>query len=66
MGARVAAIASIAVRTTLLNTSCAVSDQPEVWQWVRSDSERGSAGLNGFISFAHNSRAARSLAISMK
>ena len=42
----VAAIASIAVRTTLLNTSCAVSDQPEVWQWVRSDSERGSAGSN--------------------
>src|SRR5215831_13678763 len=40
----VAAIASMAVRTTLLNTSCAVSDQPEVWQWVRSDSERGSSG----------------------
>ena len=36
----VAAIASIAVRTTLLNTSCAASDQPEVWQWVRNDSER--------------------------
>src|SRR5258707_6746432 len=33
----VAAMASIAVRTTLLNTSCAVSDQPEVWQWVRSE-----------------------------
>ena len=32
----VAAIASIAVRTTLLNTSWAASDQPEVWQWVRS------------------------------
>ena len=28
------------VRVTLLNTSCAASDQPEVWQWVRSDSER--------------------------
>ncbi len=31
----VAAIASIVVRITLLKTSCAVSDQPEVWQWVR-------------------------------
>ncbi len=28
----VAAIASIAVRTTLLNGSLAASDQPEVWQ----------------------------------
>ena len=62
----VAAIASIAVRTTLLNTSCAASDQPDVWQWVRSDSERGSFGSNGFISFAHSRRAARSLATSMK
>ena len=55
-----------AVRATLLNTSCAVSDQPEVWQWVRSDSERASFGWNGFISFAHSIRAARSLATSMK
>ncbi len=62
----VAAIASIAVRDTLLNTSWAVSDQPEVWQWVRKESERGSSGLCGFISFAHSRRAARSLAISMK
>ncbi len=62
----VAAIASMAVRVTLLNTSCAVSDQPDVWQWVRSDSERSSFGSNCFISFAHNMRAARSLAISMK
>src|SRR3979409_804205 len=62
----VAAIASIAVRTTLLNTSCAASDQPEVWQWVRSDSERASLGSNGFISFAHSRRAARILATSMK
>ena len=31
----VAAIASISVRTILLNGSCAVSDQPEVWQCVR-------------------------------
>ena len=35
----VAAIASTQVRTTLLKTSCAVSDQPEVWQCVRSDSD---------------------------
>ena len=62
----VAAIASMAVRVTLLNTSCAASDQPEVWQWVRSDSERSSCGLNGFISFAHSRRAARSFATSMK
>ena len=54
------------VRITLLKTSCAVSDQPEVWQCVRSDSERGSFGLNGFSSLAHNSRAARILATSMK
>ncbi len=62
----VAAIASIMVRETLLNTSCAASDQPEVWQCVRSESERASSGLNGFISFAQIMRAARSLAISMK
>jgi hypothetical protein len=62
----VAAIASIAVRMTLLNTSCAVSDQPEVWQCVRSDSERASFGSNGLMSFAHSSRAARILATSMK
>ena len=31
-----AAIASIVVRTTLLYGSCSVSDQPEVWQCVRS------------------------------
>ncbi len=35
----VAAIASIWVRTMLLNGSCAVSDQPEVWQWARSGSD---------------------------
>ena len=50
----VAAIASIIVRATLLKTSCAVSDQPEVWQCVRSISERGSAGVNfAAISSAH-------------
>ena len=62
----VAAMASIAVRVTLLKTSCAVSDQPEVWQCVRSDSERSSLGSNCFISFAHSTRAARSFATSMK
>jgi hypothetical protein len=31
-----AAMASMVVRTTLLYGSCSVSDQPEVWQWVRS------------------------------
>ena len=36
----VAAIASIMVRETLLNTSCAASDQPEVCECVRSESER--------------------------
>ena len=41
----VAAIASMQVRTTLLNTSCAVSDQPEVWQCVRSDSDLAFFGL---------------------
>jgi hypothetical protein len=62
----VAAIASIAVRITLLKTSCAVSDQPEVWQWVRSDQRASDFGLNGFMSFAQIMRAARILAISMK
>ena len=41
----VAAIASMQVRTTLLKTSCAVSDQPEVWQWVRSDSDLSFFGV---------------------
>ena len=63
----VAAIASMQVRVTLLNTSCAVSDQPDVWQCVRSDSERASLGANSsLMSFAHKRRAARILAISMK
>ena len=62
----VAAIASMQVRATLLNTSCAASDQPEVCECVRSDSERGSFGLNCFISLAQSSGAARSLATSMK
>lgn len=61
-----AAIASRQVRITLLNGSWAVSDQPEVWLWVRSDSDLGFLGLKcRFINPAHNSRAARILATSM-
>jgi hypothetical protein len=37
----VEAIASTHVRTTLLNTSCAVRDQPEVWLCVRRLSDFG-------------------------
>ena len=51
---------------TLLNTSCAVSDQPEVWQCVRSESDLSFFGSNCATSLAHSSRAARSLATSMK
>src|SRR6476620_6744850 len=62
----VAAIASTQVRTTLLNTSWAVSDQPEVWQGVRSDSDLSLVGSNRLTSLAHSRRAARILATSMK
>jgi hypothetical protein len=55
-----AAMASTQVRETLLNTSWAASDQPEVWLWVRRESERSSLGSNSrFISRAHSRRAAR-------
>mmetsp|Transcript_32342 Transcript_32342/g.70869 ORF Transcript_32342/g.70869 Transcript_32342/m.70869 type:complete len:246 (-) Transcript_32342:928-1665(-) len=61
-----AAIASTVVRMMLLYGSWAVSDQPEVWQCVRSMSERLFFGLKFFsISVAHRRRAARSFAISM-
>ena len=50
----VAAIASIQVRTTLLNTSSAASDQPEVCVCARSASDFSNFGSNAFISFAHN------------
>ncbi len=60
------AIASMQVRTTLLKTSCAVSDQPEVWQWVRRDSDLGLLAPWSFTSRAQSSRAARSFATSMK
>ncbi len=51
----------------LLYGSVAVRLTPEVWQWVRSISERGSFGANfSAISVDHSRRAARSLATSMK
>ncbi len=62
----VAAMASTQVRATLLKTSWAVSDQPEVCEWVRSDSDLVFFGSNCFTRRAHSRRAARSLAISMK
>ena len=54
------------VRVTLLNTSCAVSDQPEVWQWVRRARDLSDAGANRSTSRDQRSRAARSFATSMK
>ncbi len=63
----VAAMASTHVRVTLLNTSCAVRLQPDVWQCVRRLKERGFFGANSSrMSLAHSRRAARILAISMK
>ena len=62
----VAAIASMQVRCTLLNTSCAVSDQPEVCECVRRDSDLGFFGSNSRTSRAQSARAARILATSMK
>ena len=62
----VAAIASMQVRPTLLKTSCAVSDQPLVWLWVRRLSDLGFCGSNSRTSRLHSARAARSLATSMK
>ena len=60
------AMASMVVRTMLLYGSCSVSDTPDVWQWVRSIDDFGFCGLNWAINSAHNRRAARSLATSMK
>ena len=61
---KTAAIASIVVRTTLLYGSCSVSDQPEVWQWVRSIELLGFFGSNSFMIRHQRPRAARSLATS--
>jgi hypothetical protein len=62
----VAAIASMQVRCTLLNTSCAVSDQPEVWLCVRSERDLGFSGSNWLTNRAQSARAARIFATSMK
>ncbi len=63
----VAAMASITVRGTLLNTSWAARDQPLVWVWARRDRERESLGAKCWrISRAHSRRAALCLATSMK
>ena len=62
----VAAIASMQVRMTLLKTSWAVSDQPEVCECVRSASDFSLCGLKSLTSFAQRRRAARSFATSMK
>src|SRR6185369_6848689 len=50
----VAAIASTQVRATLLKTSWAVSDQPDVCEWVRSDSDFELCGSNCATSFAQS------------
>ena len=63
---RAAPMASMAVRATVLNGSCSVSDQPEVCEWVRSASDLGFLGSNCLTILAHSIRAARILAISMK
>ena len=60
------AMASRHVRMTLLKTSCAVSDQPDVWLCVRSDIDFGFWAPACLTSFAHSMRAARILATSMK
>lgn len=61
-----AARASMQVRVTLLNGSCSVRDQPEVWECVRRARDFGFLGLNCLMSLAHSTRAARILATSMK
>ena len=63
---RTAANASTVVRMMLLCGSCSVRLTPEVWQWVRNARLAGSSGANCRISRAHNTRAARSFAISIK
>ena len=62
----VAAMASAQVRTTLLYTSWAVSDQPEVCECVRRLIDLLFFGPNWWTSLAHSMRAARILATSMK
>ena len=61
-----AASASMQVRSTLLNGSCSVRLQPEVWLWVRSAMDLGFPGLKVLTILAQSIRAARILATSMK
>jgi hypothetical protein len=61
-----AARASIVVRTTLLCGSCSVRLTPEVWQCVRSISERGSWPPRSAMMPAQSWRAALSFATSRK
>ncbi len=51
---------------TLLYGSCSVSETPLVWQCVRSILDRSSFAQSFVITRCHSTRAARSLAISMK
>ncbi|CNV36643.1 Uncharacterised protein [Mycobacterium tuberculosis] len=62
----VAAIASMHVRATLLNTSWAVSDHPDVCECVRSERDLALLGANCATSSLHSNRPARSLATSIK
>ena len=61
-----AASASTQVRVTLSKASCAVRLHPDVCEWVRNAIDLGFFGAKSRTSVAHSTRAARSLAISMK
>jgi hypothetical protein len=61
---KTAARASTVVRTTLLYGSCSVSDQPDVWQCVRSIMDFGFFAPKPFMISHQSSRAARSFATS--
>ena len=50
----------------LLNGSCSVKDQPEVWECVRNAIDLTFLGPKDLTILAHNIRPARILAISMK
>ena len=63
---KAAPIASIHVRATLLNGSCSVKDQPDVWLCVRRAMDLGFSEPKLLIILAHNIRAARIFATSMK
>jgi len=63
---KAAPMASIQVLAILLNGSCSVRLQPEVWQWVRNAIDFGFLGLNCLTILAQSILAALILAISMK